>query len=754
MPVSPSRNRQHIGQPQPQSRNTTQQQRAHDSVQPHEAVPKKRVVEHVAIPIHHSDLAPTQADVQRPQKRRRSNDGVAVPVCDVPAPQKRSTQHVIKQQAAPVSSPLTELNSSQLPPTPEVHIDYQAVLLALADEYISAAYSMSASLATSDEEDLCEEYHIFISTAMGCLESVLINYRQIDNRTEARIRLRLATLMVEETNNVEEVEQVLSKGIALCERSRLSDLKYAMHYLLVRLNLKTSPKAALKAIDKLVQEVEALKLMRWVYVFRFLRVTTTLHKSKPVDTSAALKHLTVISTMAESERDISVLVASSVLEAMSHLKSNNVDAADLAQRAMAAARTHQLSAEMQQLPQLCAMLDFLDLSYCLTQFQTDKIETKLGQLHANLDTLIRKPGWNKDGTFLVETTAPANDEVVQDTSGILGRSTSGHATLTFRWATKGQIYALGYMLSGLAKMLKSAESSKAEEFFKEGLKLCQQLPNGISRSLNNALDDVDQRLTASTAIRLHMVFALCSRFEWTAAQEYISKLKAENIQQHSKDDGPTLRIRLYLEALCKHGLGELQEALDLYASPLLAFDGYAKIDNEERDIRLMATLNSILILRTLDADGHVKAENRLSAIEPHCLRHANAAIKAAYYIIRTTADGSNGAIMKTKQYLQVAIDAAKASSNNQLLSMVMNVMTGTLFTNIVGEQAEKSARAAVSLARKSRHPLWMAVANGMYGDIMERCGKADEALTARTEARNLIPALPQGLKNSLTAGTG
>lgn len=101
----------------------------------------------------------------RTQKRRRSNEGKPIPVCDSP------------------------------------NVDYQAALLALADEYINAAYS----LKTLDTDKQIEEYHELVAMAMGCLDSALKNFRHASARKEARIRLRLASLMIEETENSEEV---------------------------------------------------------------------------------------------------------------------------------------------------------------------------------------------------------------------------------------------------------------------------------------------------------------------------------------------------------------------------------------------------------------------------------------------------------------------------------------------------------------------------------------------------------------------
>lgn len=688
-----------------------------------------------------------QSDVERSPKRRRSNEGQAMPVCEPPMPEKRSSQqHLNRHQV--VSSPLTELNSSQLPPTPKPNIDYQAVLLALADEYVAAAYSMSSSLTTSDDADKRhDEYYALMSTAMGCLESALTNYKQSDFRTEARLRLRLASLMAEETENDQEAEEVLSKGVALCERSRLSDLKYAMHHLLVRVTFKTRRKAALKAIDKLVHEVEALKLVNWVYTFRFLRVSLSLQAENQSDAAAVLKYLTAIATAAEEARHISVQIIAAVLEAIVHIRSGSADAVELAQRAMASARTHQLGTEMQQMPQARALLDCLDLACHLIQFNSEQVSTKVQQMQNNLDTMTREAGWHKDGSMTVDLTPSNNDDLEKDTCGIMRRWGHGNAALVFRWIPKTQLYALGYLLSGIANMYKN--SGQAEKYLDEGLKLTKHTPEPIAQSLTAATESLDRRAAIGTAMHLHRIFAYCGRYDWVAAQKAIREMRKEYSQSGLGIDDGTARTLLYLEALCRHGLGELQAALEFYSSPNLIFEPNMKTKIAEKDLRTLATLNSIFILRLLGVEQSVKAESLLAGVETYCTDHTNKAIKAVYYIVRATAQGSNNAIIKTKQYLQAAVDASKTASNNQLLSIVMNVMTATFFTHIVGDQAEKSSKAGRSLAKKGQDRLWTAVADGMYGDIMERCGKAAEAEAARKEARSLMADLPESLKNSL-----
>ncbi|KAF2478930.1 cohesin loading factor-domain-containing protein [Neohortaea acidophila] len=732
---------QQRGQGPPPHHRSAQQSQTSRRAQ--EKPPQQRVVARVEIPVPHPIAA--LPDMHRPQKRRKSDDGHAVSVPLKPNSQPRPSH------AAASSSPLTELASSQLPPTPKPHTDYQAILLALADEYITAAYSISVPAASFDAAEASRERYLsLISSAMACLESVLINFRQSDHRREARTRLRLAALMIEETDNGEDAEQVLSQGIALCERSRLPDLKYAMHVYLVRLISRTSSRAALKSVDKLIQEVDALNLPHWAYAFRFLRISLTLQSPSHVDQHGLLKHLAAISTAAEDSRHISVSIMASIFEAVVQLRSGAVDATELAQRALTAVRTHQLSPEMQRLPQIGALLDCLDLGCCLTSYKLGQIESKLEQMHANLDKLTHQAGWRKDGTLSIDLGPYSNDDLAKDTCGIMAMSKGGQAALSFRWLGKDQLYALGYLLSALAVMSKNPESQKAQTYLQEGLKLCNAPQESLPRSRNAAMEETKQKFCWTITFRTWTVFALCGRYNWTAAQAQIQAVRQEVAQHGTTLDYGTARTLLYLEAVCAHGLGDFQLALSLYQSSGILLTDDNKVESEGKDVRLLATLNSVLILRTLGVEEFVKADSLMAALDPHCQHHPSPAIRSAYNIVRATANGGKNAITKTKQYLQIALDAARTSSNQQLLSIVMNIMTSTLFSNIVGDQAEKSVRAAVSLARQSRQPLWMSVASGMYGEIMERCGKGDEALAARKEVQNLAKTLPEPLKGGLS----
>jgi hypothetical protein len=96
--------------------------------------------------------------------------------------------------------------------------------------------------------------------------------------------------------------------------------------------------------------------------------------------------------------------------------------------------------------------------------------------------------------------------------------------------------------------------------------------------------------------------------------------------------------------------------------------------------------------------------------------------------------------------MQTAMQAARSSYDDHLLCMLVNIMTDLFFTNVVGEQAEKSAKAGRNLAKKTNDRLWTAVSDRMYADTLDRSGKTSDAGLIRNEAWETMHSLPPSLK--------
>ena len=156
------------------------------------------------------------------------------------------------------------------------------------------------------------QYQKLIATGLGCLESAL-NEGRLEPRMEAKIRLRYAGVLVEETDNTMEAETSLSKGISLCAQNRFFDLKYSMQVLLAKLLFLKSPKAALIALDGNIEEVEAYQHHSWIYIFRFLRATLSLQTGKSSDFHVAINNLHQIVERAGRRSDYAVVTYASLL---------------------------------------------------------------------------------------------------------------------------------------------------------------------------------------------------------------------------------------------------------------------------------------------------------------------------------------------------------------------------------------------------------------------------------------------------------
>lgn len=703
-------------------------------------------------------MAPAPKPQQRSAKRRPSNEGDNITVKHR-QPQNDQQQPPLPRPYVaipkpPESSPLSELVSSQVvPPTPASDVDYQSVLLSLSEEYVNAAHTMSARLCSPHATKVeLSQYHKLIATALGCLESLITNYRLRDARKEARVRLRFASLLFEETEDTIATEEFLSKSITFCERNRLTDTKYAMHHLLSRVMHRTNATAAIRSLEKLIQEVETMGLTPWIYAFRFLRVSLSVQSSGTTDTSTVLRHLAALNEHADAHQHIGVQIAASTLDAIVHLQSGDSMAADLASRSLAAARTHQTGPVMDGVPQLRAAIDMLDLACAFMQSTPpDQTTQKIIQFHHSLDARAKNTGWTADGSFSLPLGVRSSGDVEADTGGIFRTTPAGELALAFMWFSRSQLYMVGFMLGGISMMNKNGEDRKSETFLAEGLKLNTPTVDGglaMSVKATEALAGMQQQI--AIAIKLLQIFAYCGRAGWPAALKAIDTLNAElaNIPQYH--DAHTTCSLLYLAGMCKQALGDEVGALRLYQSPELSLQPNPhKAETAVRDIQALAALNSVSIMR-LRSPNPAIPEKVLADLGPYCENNHNKAIASTWHILRAHDPDPSTSIIKIKQCIQAALRPAQAIKNVRIMAIIMNTMTAQFFDGIMGKQALQSASAGRSLARRSQDSLWVSVGDGIYRDSLVRSGDMARAVQAEKEVEDVLAKMPAGVKSKLS----
>ncbi|KAL8734508.1 MAG: hypothetical protein Q9166_001408 [cf. Caloplaca sp. 2 TL-2023] len=711
-------------------------------------------------------------NLQSPLPPRSSGVAVIIPSPSQPSAQSQRTTstHAIPPQqkhiaqAVPSVKPATPIpGPSQLPP-----LDYQLLLLSLAEDYIAAAHRQGSLRALVDREIDMRQYYKLVATGLGCLEVVLKRFK-LQPQTEAAVRLRYASVLYDETQNTREAEQTLSEGIKLCDRYRFFDLKYNMESLLARVLFEGSPRASLKFLDGVISDVEAYQHTAWVYALRFLKSSLLLELSAHQDILSALAQIRSISATADRLGDKAILAIASSMEALIHIReSGSAESIEQAQRSLAKVRSLQLDPQVARIPQIMLLANMIDLSCSLQQCDPSQAVTKMQAMQASLED--KSVAWHQNGLLLIPI---QSQDAIKTPSGngIVRKNSQGLLSITFRWTPWRDVYALGYLLSSIATAHKNtSDGLKSEQILKEGIKCLDSKLNhmfpsfgpsnvGLITCTENdeesgfALESISNitsrhiwQQSLKCFLQMHLVFALCTRTAWTAAQEQFLELQNTATSIPTNLELLDLLI-LYLDGVINQGMGHLDTALSIFQLPCFSIINQTASSPTQLDLSILSTLNSILIIRSPDHPSHHLLPSLLTSLEPH-RSHINTSkpLRSAYnLILATPPHPTTPTIVKTKQYLQVSLSAAKATANNQLLCITLSLMSHKFFKGVVGEQSEKSAWASQNLARKGMNALWRSVSAGIVGESLELAGKGEEAEKVRSMGREIARGLPERL---------
>ena len=697
--------------------------------------------------------------IAQPQTQQRA---YAVAIPPPPAPTPPLVPHARNGYPA----------SQTMPPPPyqTPPLDYQLLLLSLAEEYFAAAYGYGSIADIARRETEMRSYYKMMATGLGCLEAVLKHFKMQPER-EAIVRLRYATILFEETENSIEGEETLNKGIVLCDRHHFFDLKYNMQHLLARILFSKAHRAAFKFLDGILRDAEAYQHIAWVYAFRFLKVSMHLELSSHQDLIAALNLFRSIITLSSRYGDKAILAIGTTLEALTCLSiSSSAEYIEEAQRALAVVRSLQLDPAIAELHQLTVLMSFVDLCCQLQQFEPHQAISKMQIMQNALKTVDSSQLWTNDGSFALPMPS-ARMPSCKSQTGIVRRRNNDSVILMFNWMPKEDIYNVGYLLGGASMANRNTvDGQKSEHMLEEGIKRLECKSMMMTRSFNSPdtcqgaqreNSKVPKSITSSQQtwrehmtcyMRLYLAFSLCARTSWSAAKEQQAKIEA-SVRSMANTPEPLLLLTVYLEAVIYQGTGNLTEALSLYQSSMLSLPAPPEQRSRSQvslDISILSTLNTVLIIRSPSHPQRHLVPSLVSNLELLCLQNQNHQICSAYHLVAATT--SSDTILLTKQYLQSALQASKQTDNKHLMCMVLNFMSWKFFRGVVGGQAETSARASQNLAQQCMNGLWMSVSAGLLGDTLEVAGRNEEAERARRSGMKTSGSLPQTLQEAMNRG--
>ncbi|KAH7117617.1 cohesin loading factor-domain-containing protein [Dendryphion nanum] len=666
-----------------------------------------------------------------------------------PSSQVRSHPQVVIKKTAPPTN--VQGQRSQQHPYNALPTDLTVLLLTAADEYINAAHSIG-SVASKGRETELQHYYKLMATGLGCMEAVLKKYSQ-QPRDEAKLRLRYASLLIEETDNDVEIEDVLTKGIALCTRCRLLDLKYSMQHVYARYQSKTNRRGALKFLEGPIAESESFQHISWVYAFRFLKVSIALQVAGRSESAAAQQQLHQIQGHANKRGDRAIFVTACAIEAMFHLRTPGIDHIEQAQRAIAAARSLQLQTSAEQLGQISALIDCVDVACSLQQGRPDF--QKMAALQEKFDTY--KGPQTKYFSVLIEKTIGGN--LTMTTGGIFNKTKDGRDEIVFSWLRNRELNGLGYYLSGLTAL---AHDTRGPKYLKEGWRYTQDSLQRSSSQPTSLLAAIQQKRWIAV-LDWHLRFTLglvaCRSDDLRNTHKVLTSLRQQS-SQSPFDSEPYTQIIDYLSGVYDQSRGALDSALTTYSSSCFNLPDANHPTDFKTDLAILATMNRFLILQNPSHPQHFLAGMLFSQLEPLCSNHPNLFILSAFKLIRalnpiSTAEPS---IQRQKTLVQNAIQHTdklkKDFKNFQLVTICLNYLAARFFADNIAEQAVKSVQAARSVSKQNQSALWRAVSLGLCITTFQRNGYLQDAAICQQDFLGLWEVLPGPLRDQIIGVQG
>jgi hypothetical protein len=360
---------------------------------------------------------------------------------------------------------------------PPVTLDRSTLLMSLAEEYFDAAHKLAPAVSTEMTAANVDEYEKLVATGLGCLDTAL-KHVKLTPRVEANIRLRYAGVLYEETENFMEAETALSKGIALCERVPLH-FPYTIILLTVVLESLLRPQIcyAILACAADVQKkpkginegpgwiysrspdvsktwnwllpsadgvTPSYQHYSWVYAMRFLRASYSLESGTPSDINAALSNFRAIANLSEDQSDRAIYMAASLMEGMTHLRSNSPDSMEQAQQAIAQVWTYQLDSGA-QIPQLLGLAHILDVACSIQKGNPQEMIAKLNDMQKMMDRALKDENWSATSDIVaipINRRQNSSQVVSPDTRMILGIGDDGRDNLMLSFLTQQDAYAI------------------------------------------------------------------------------------------------------------------------------------------------------------------------------------------------------------------------------------------------------------------------------------------------------------------------
>jgi hypothetical protein len=529
-----------------------------------------------------------------------------------------------------------------------------------------------------------------------------------------------------------------------------------MQHLSTRALFVANPRLAVKTIDALIAGAQAYDHVPWVYALRFLRTSfffelgTAQHEF-----ASTVQNLKLISQLAARDDEAGVSLLSAVYEAMVHLQAARATCVEDSRRAIAAARSLQLHPLLKDLDQVWLMLDCVEIMANLLGSEPILAAQKAEQMASSLDDKRAPSGPNDDGVLHIPLQRDSKIPIAS-TCGIFDHI-QGRDSLVLQWLPGHDLWGFSFLLNVIAAQARAFGDQKVEAYVREGLKITKENLNSLSvrkydsSSISNPLSKTVHRINwwfnVQWCFQIFLTVNACGRTDWVQAQKALEEARSCPKIEVGVSTRSRQKWEVFLHATILQGMGHIDGALSMYQCELLRLPDRTvpKDQDLDLDLSLISTLNAILILAGSSGIAENNAVVLHKVAEPFISSHSNRSLRAAHELLQSVLH-PQGKMIDKKKHFQNCLAAARTVNNTQLISIALSLMCTVFFTNVIGEQAQKSVNSTRALADRSRNLLWRSVAAGLQEHTALRHSKEQAASFAAREVEEMTAVLPSAVK--------
>lgn len=668
-----------------------------------------------------------------------------------------------RPQKAWTPAPITRLHLTMFP---------------LANEYLNTAHSMSWGLTAGYYE--LSMYHKLVSLGIACLYSVL-EEQNLHPFVEIQTRLKLASLLMDETENYAEADRVLSKGIAVANKSNYYMLNLQLKYASIQAIAGSNSKSALRVLESCISDAQFMgpNVMTTLYALHFLKISILLASPTSHDYTQAMEELDNLESQREGQKQVACMAY--VIHALKLIQDRQTsdakpllaiaeDIENEVKMQISQAQNNAMAMNMQPpviypiVVQVSMLRIVCQMILSLESSANESLERSITELTELMDSpALKVEGvWAKDGKFYLPLASMEH-----------GNSGPASSMLAVHWITLAEGKILAMMMCGIARLRSTGEKRTARKYLLQALQNIkaelswtspvqngQEQPNEPPAPPIISLTAAKERKNQLRLLQCYALFYLS--IEGFLLSQWSDSTYLQELLQTAQLLPPYLNEKFlpqtfYLSGVFFQASGNAHNAIQFYLKIRANVTPGA-------ELYILATINLILVLeapqqvryntferipleqeRQHDRGGSTTpAALFRKELQQYCANHASPMIQWAWelidYAYNTLSPPNGNESKKNSNSNNMDTNGGNELAIQNKLSLLVNyamrlnsLQLGSIVAFLGAPRADPRERQLALASRgindayKSRDSLWMWMNGMVLEDLFKQSGNAEMA---------------------------